>query len=184
MLEKTIDVPENVEAKLDGRELIVRGPKGELRRMFLYPGIDMKVSGGKITVSTKSKKRNVQAIVGTFVAHARNMLDGVVSGWEARLKVIYSHFPMKLNVDGDKIVVNNFLGGRAERRSAIVGESKVEIQKDEVIVTGIDREDVGQTAANLEQTTRVKGFDRRVFQDGCHLTQKATRMEAEGQKEE
>jgi large subunit ribosomal protein L6 len=53
-----------------------------------------------------------------------------------------------------------------------VGDSLVAIKGDELIVTGINKEHVGQTAANIEQATRIKGRDPRVFQDGIYLTEK------------
>ena len=57
---------------------------------------------------------------------------------------------------------------------------KVELKKDIVIVSGNDKEEVGQAAALIEQTAKVRGYDRRVFQDGIHLIQKASPVEAEG----
>ena len=49
---------------------------------------------------------------------------------------------------------------------------KVEIKGDEVVVSGIDKEAVGQTAANIEQTTRIRGYDPKVFQDGIYPVDK------------
>ena len=64
------------------------------------------------------------------------------------------------------------MGERNPRKARIVGQTKVDIKKDEIIVTGIDKEDVGQTSANIELATKVTGYDRRIFQDGCYITQK------------
>jgi large subunit ribosomal protein L6 len=173
-MERTADIPKGVEAKLEGHELVVKGPKGELRRAFSSSLARMEIREGSVRVASEKDDRRSKAMVGTWAAHARNMVTGVSAGWEARLKVLYSHFPMKLTVEGREVVINNFLGSRSEKRSGIVGDSRVEIRKDLVIVTGTDREDVGQTAANLETMTKVRRYDRRVFQDGCHLIQKAS----------
>jgi large subunit ribosomal protein L6 len=173
-MEKSIEIPEGAQARMEGKELVMSGPKGELRRAFSHHSLTMEARERQVLVRTESNKRKDSALVGTWLSHAGNMAAGVTQGFEARLRIVYSHFPMKLAVEGDRIVVNNFLGERSSRSSRIVGDTRVEVSKDEVIATGISREDVGQTAANLELLTRVKGYDRRVFQDGCHLVQKAT----------
>jgi hypothetical protein len=54
----------------------------------------------------------------------------------------------------------------------ILPSVKVEVKKQEVIVSGIDIEAVGQTAANIEQATRITGKDSRVFQDGIYIVEK------------
>jgi large subunit ribosomal protein L6 len=51
----------------------------------------------------------------------------------------------------------------------IVGGAEVEVVGDEILVRGVDKEEVGQTALNIEQASRPKGKDPRVFQDGCYL---------------
>jgi large subunit ribosomal protein L6 len=71
------------------------------------------------------------------------------------------------------VSIGNFLGERKPRVARILGESQVKLHGDEMVVTGINKEDVGQTAANIEQATRIKGRDPRVFQDGIYITEKA-----------
>jgi large subunit ribosomal protein L6 len=111
-------------------------------------------------------------MVGTFASHITNMMKGVTEGFEYRMKVVYSHFPMQLKVEGDKLMIGNFLGEKKARSAKILGDTKVKASGDEVIVTGYNKEDVGQTAANIEQTTRIKRFDPRVFQDGIYTVEK------------
>jgi large subunit ribosomal protein L6 len=88
------------------------------------------------------------------------------------MKVVYSHFPIQLKAVSGELVINNFLGERKPRSAKILEGTKVEIGKDEVLVKGINKESVGQTMANIEQATRVRGFDIRVFQDGIYLVEK------------
>ncbi len=71
-----------------------------------------------------------------------------------------------------EFVIENFLGERSPRRTRIVGETKVVVQGDQVVLTGSNVEDVGQTAANIERATKIRGFDPRVFQDGIYITSK------------
>ncbi|MEM7816099.1 MAG: 50S ribosomal protein L6 [Candidatus Aenigmatarchaeota archaeon] len=180
MPERVVQIPEGIDVRMseDGSSLIVKGPKGELRRAFSHPNAKIQIREGNVIFSTDSERKKDRAIVGTWAAHFKNMCTGVSSGWEARLKVIYSHFPIKISVEGKKVIIGNFLGERKNREADIVGNTKVELSKDEIIVTGIDKEEVGLTAANIERAARVQGYDRRIFQDGCHLIQKARPVEA------
>jgi large subunit ribosomal protein L6 len=100
------------------------------------------------------------------------MIKGVTQGFEYRMKVVYSHFPMQLKVEGKKLLINNFLGEKKARYANILGETKVKTGADMVTITGINKEDVGQTAANIEQATKIKRFDPRVFQDGIYIVEK------------
>jgi len=111
-------------------------------------------------------------MVGTLAAHISNMIVGVTKGYEYKMKVVYSHFPIQLKSASDELVINNFLGERKSRSAKVLDGAKIEIGKDEVMVKGIDKERVGQTMANIEQATRVRGFDIRVFQDGIYLVEK------------
>ena len=63
------------------------------------------------------------------------------------------------------------------------GDVKVEAKKDVVVVTGNDREEVGQASATIELGAKVKGYDKRVFQDGIHLIQKTSPIEPRGEGE-
>lgn len=69
-------------------------------------------------------------------------------------------------------MIQNFLGERTSRIAKIVGQSQLKIEGQEITVSGINLEEVSQTAANIEQATRIVGFDKKVFQDGIYITQK------------
>jgi large subunit ribosomal protein L6 len=94
------------------------------------------------------------------------------------MEVFYSHFPMKVRVENDEVVIENFLGEKAPRRTTIHGDTEVSVDGEEITLTGSDIESVGQTAADIEQLTRVKDKDIRVFQDGVYITTKPNRGEA------
>ncbi len=177
-MKKIVEIPDGVKVELRDGELTVTGPRGELKRAVAR--VNIHVSEGKVLISSDTSRRREKSMVGTWNAHLKNMIIGVTQGWEAKLKVVYSHFPVKFNTDADKIVIQNFMGERESRTAKIYGGAKVDVKKDEVVITGTDKEEVGQTAANIEITTKVKGYDRRVFQDGCHLTQKCKPIGVEG----
>jgi large subunit ribosomal protein L6 len=101
-----------------------------------------------------------------------NMIHGVTEGFQYKMKTVYSHFPIKTNVEGNTFVIQNFLGERSPRKALILEGVKVEAKGDDVTVNGIDKEKVGQTVANIERATAVKRRDIRVFQDGIYRTSK------------
>jgi len=167
-----MNVPEDVSIELIGKKVKVSGPKGSLEKEFLLKGVKIEKSEKKIKTSSESERRKDKSLVGTVLAHIRNMIDGVREGYTYKLKIVYSHFPVTAKVEGDKIVVQNFLGERTPRTAKIVGNSKVEIKEQDITVTGIDLDEVSQTSANIEQACRIVGFDRRRFPDGIFITSK------------
>lgn len=167
-----IKIPPNVSAKKENFKLIIRGPKGEISREFIHERISLNVEDGKVVIYCALPKRNEYALAGTWKAHVENMIKGVTEGFEYRLKIVYAHFPMKVRVQGDQVIIENFLGERNPRFAKIVGNTKVEVKGNEVIVTGINIEHCGQTAANIERATKIKGRDPRVFQDGIYIVKK------------
>ncbi|MBI4182131.1 MAG: 50S ribosomal protein L6 [Candidatus Aenigmarchaeota archaeon] len=173
-MEKIVQIPDKVTVTQQGAVLVVKGPKGELRRELRHPQVQIQVEGSQVKVSCSSSRRKMLAMTGTFAAHVRNMTLGVTKGYQARMKVVYSHFPIKVKVEGQKVAVQNFLGERDSRTVDVGQQVKVQATKDEVIITGTDKEAVGQAAGMIERITKVTGFDRRVFQDGIHLTHQAS----------
>jgi large subunit ribosomal protein L6 len=76
------------------------------------------------------------------------------------------------------VYIENFTGERSPRLVKILGDTKVSVKEDDVIVQGINLEDVSQTAASIEQGTKVKIKDPRVFLDGIFIYEKREGMEA------
>jgi large subunit ribosomal protein L6 len=169
---RQVEIPEGVAVSLDGNTVTVKGPKGEITRQLFYPEIDIQKVDSRIVVNSRLDRKRHRAMVGTLAAHVGNMIAGVTRGYEYKMKVVYSHFPIQLKSASDELVINNFLGERKSRSAKILEGTKIEIGKDEVLVKGIDKERVGQTMANIEQATRVRGFDIRIFQDGIYLVEK------------
>lgn len=171
-IERLAEVPEGVEVTLGEGFFSVKGPNGELRREFpSYVNVSKKGNAVKFTVEGDRQRT---AIAGTMAAHLRNMVLGVTQGFEGRMKVIHSHFPMKVAAEGNTLIIQNFLGERNPRRVEGADGVEIKVQKDEIVITGIDKEAIGQTMARIERKTKVRGFDRRIFQDGIFMTQKAT----------
>ena len=167
-----IEVPEGVDVKYEDYVLHVKGPKGQISREFKHDRLKMIIDDGKVTVYCPLPRKKEYALAGTWRAHVKNMIKGVTEGFEYHLKIVYAHFPMKVSVKGNKVVIENFMGERAPRYAEIFGDAKVQIKGDTVIVTSVNKEHAGQTAANIERATRVKDRDPRVFQDGIYIVKK------------
>lgn len=150
----------------------VTGPKGTLERAFRFRGVEVTTEDGLAVVKCDLPRREQKAIAGTYAAHLRNMMKGVSEGWTYEMKIVYNHFPIKVKSEGATFVIENFLGERHPRKAAILPGVKINVNKDILVLEGIDREAVSQTAANIEQATRIRGRDIRVFQDGIYITSK------------
>ena len=169
---EVIPVPEGVTVTIKGPDVKVKGKNGELSRTFVHKQIQIKREGENVLVHADLPRRKTAALVGTWAAHIRNMVNGAQKDFEYKMKICYSHFPIKTKVQGDRFLIENFLGERTPRHARIMPGAKVKVSGDEIVVTGANVEAVSQTAANIEQATMIRGFDARVFQDGIYITQK------------
>ena len=170
-----LTIPDDVSAELDHLDLTVDGPNGAVTRRLWYPDVTVSVEDGSVVIEApEDSDAKTRATVGTFESHIRNMFHGVTEGWTYEMEVFYAHFPMQVEVQGEEVVIENFLGERAPRRTPIRGDTQVEIDGEQVTLSGSDKEAVGQTAADIEQLTRVSDKDNRVFQDGVYITEKPT----------
>jgi large subunit ribosomal protein L6 len=176
LLKDEIEVPEKVQVTLEPGGLIkVKGPYGEVSRELAHPRIKIEKKGKHVVVSSELPRKREKALVGTYGAHIRNMIVGASKGFEYKMKIVYAHFPIKASVKGDTFLIENFLGEKSPRKTKILGATKVNVKGDLVDLTGPDVEAVGQTAANIERASKIKGFDPRVFQDGIYIIEKPGR---------
>ena len=192
MPEVRLEIPDEVSAEMDHLDLTVDGPNGSVTRRLWYPDVSVSVDSVPSETEQSGDGETVEAVViesevdnaktmstlGTFESHVENMFYGVTEGWEYEMEVFYSHFPMQVNVEGDEVVIENFLGERAPRRTTIHGDTDVDVSGEKITLSGPSIEDVGQTAADIEQLTRVTDKDVRVFQDGVYITGKPNRGDA------
>ncbi|WP_247009871.1 50S ribosomal protein L6 [Halorientalis litorea] len=175
MTRVALEIPDDVSAEMDHLDLTVEGPNGSVTRRLWYPDVDVTVQDGQVVIESEVADAKTNSTVGTFESHVRNMFHGVTDGWEYEMEVFYSHFPMTVRVEDGAVVIENFLGEKAPRRTDIHGDTEVQVDGEEIVLRGSDIEAVGQTAADIEQLTRVKDKDIRVFQDGVYITAKPNR---------
>jgi large subunit ribosomal protein L6 len=169
---QTVPCPEGVQAQVSESVLSVTGTKGTVTRNFLHPRVVIGVENNEVQFVAKKYTQNEKKIMNTFKAHVNNMFKGVTEGHEYQLKICSGHFPMNVSLKGKTFEVKNFIGEAVPRHLTIKDGAEVKINGDIIVVTGIDKELVAQTAASIETLTRRNGFDRRIFQDGIYIINK------------
>jgi len=156
--ELTIPVPDTVKVTEKHRILSVEGPLGKTRKNFKKIPVDLQVSGKNIILKSLGTRKNDYAIFKTAESIINTLIKGVQQGYTFKMKIVYAHFPITVKVKDNNILVENFQGERAARISKIVGDTKV-VSK-------------GGGGGSLQQNTKVKNKDHRVFLDGIYLYEK------------
>ena len=170
--EKRIEINSECQVTLDGKKITVTGPKGTLERTFPEPQTSIKIEGNEVVAGTHVSRKRARALVGTVIAHIRNMMLGVTLGYEYEMKIVYSHFPITVEVKDKAVIIKNFIGERGVRKARLIGDVEVRTTEDEVFISGINIEDVSQSAANIQQACKIRDKDRRVFLDGIYVIRK------------
>lgn len=168
-----VAIPEGVTVEIVGPVVKVKGPKGENERAFAHPKITISKGEKHVIVESKKPTKREKTMLYSFVAHISNMLDGVNTGFVYKLKICSSHFPMSVSVEKGQVVIKNFLGEKIPRQADIMPGVEVKVDGNMITAEGVDKEKTSVTAARIEQATRITNRDRRIFQDGCFLVEKA-----------
>jgi large subunit ribosomal protein L6 len=175
---ETIQIPDGVQLTIEGRKVIVKGPKGTLTRDFSHEPVSLEMNDKTVRIWVQWPRKKESALVGTIHSHIQNMITGVMKGFTYKLKIVFSHFPISTKIKEKTFLIENFTGERSPRKSKIIGDVQVKIQGEDIVVQGIDLEDVSQTAANIEQSTKVRRKDPRIFLDGLYVFEQTEGMEA------
>jgi len=168
-----IEIPEDIEIEIEGSSLNVKGKQGELKRKFDLYNLEIEKKDKEIIIGNKKATKKEKKNMNTIIAHIHNMIRGVQKKFEYKLKVCFHHFPITVEIKEREAVIKNFLGESVPRKLKISGGVEVGIDKDIITVSSIDKELAGQTAANFEKMTRTRGVDKRIFQDGIFIINKA-----------
>lgn len=173
-MEKKVNVPDNVNVHLEGLKISVKGSLGEITKDFDDPRFNKLVKiekkDSEIRLVSLGDNKKINAVVGTIAAHIKNMILGTSIGFKYEMRILYTHFPITVSSSGSEIQIKNFFGEKGSRVAKIVGRTEIKIDKENIMLVGIDVEEVGQTAANIERACKLTGRDRRIFQDGIFIT--------------
>jgi|SRR3989344_1024697 len=176
-LSQSIEIPEGINCHFANQTLTCKKDSLELSRKISSDNLEIKIKDSKILIECKKGNKNDHKNIMTTLAHIKNIFRGLTEEFTYTLEIANIHFPMTAKIDGDKIFINNFLGEKTPRQAKILPDVKVEIKGHQIKVSSHNRESAGQTAANLEQATKIGNRDRRIFQDGIFITEKPRRHE-------
>jgi len=168
-----IKIPEGIEISKEAHLIKVKGPKREISKKLAGPKVEITADKNSVKIISKKASRREKKLIYTFKAHINNMIKGVTEPFVYKLKICPGHFPMNVSIDKDIFTVKNFLGEKTPRKLRINAAVKVKIDGKDVYVEGINKELTAQTAASIETLTKIKGRDKRIFQDGIYIVSKA-----------
>jgi large subunit ribosomal protein L6 len=172
-ISEKIEIPEGIEFSVEGNIFAIKGPQGENKMKFDLKDLVIHKEHNHILISCKKATKKEKKRINTLRAHLKNMIDGVSKRFEYQLKICFSHFPITVEIKNNELIIKNFLGERANRKSKILKGANLDIDKEMITVSSINKEIAGQTAANIEKATKVRKRDRRIFQDGIFMINKA-----------
>jgi large subunit ribosomal protein L6 len=167
-----IIIPEGVNIRKEGKTVFVKGAQGEISKEFNFGKLKYDQKDGKIRISHSSSTRNEKRMINTITAHLKNLIKGVGTKYEYKLKICSSHFPINVEVKGNTVFIKNFLGEKTPRKCELPKGVDIEVNKEMITLKSANKESVGQASANFETTTKVRNRDRRVFQDGIYIISK------------
>lgn len=156
-----------------GNLVTVKGPKGEVKRAFFDPKIQITGADGGIDLKSPRATRKEKTRLYSYAAHIKNMINGVQTPHEYKMKICSGHFPMNVAMSGNTLSVKNFLGEKTPRTAPVPAGVTVKVEGDKITISSPDLELAGQTASSFEKACRITNRDRRIFQDGIYIIKKA-----------
>lgn len=144
---KPINIPDEVTVSVVDSELVVSGPKGELRQT-IPPRLMVTVKDKKVFVERRGDSKSVKALHGLTARLIQNAIVGVTDGWNKELELVGTGY--RASVQGDKLVLT--IGFSHPVEVEIPEGVSISVEKNtKIIVSGIDKYLVGQVAANIRK---------------------------------
>lgn len=168
---QTVELPEGFEASFEDGVLTVSDGSNELEKKMDHALIEVEVDGSKVNFTPLRTKKDVVSVAGTYKAHTENMVQGLQNDYVYKMKGVYAHFPMTIKKQGNEIHIENFMGEAYPRKVDIMEGVDVQVDGDDLEVSGPNKEKVSQTAARIEQMCHKGNRDPRTFQDGVYITE-------------
>ncbi|OAQ81697.1 ribosomal protein L6 [Purpureocillium lilacinum] len=201
--QELLDIPEGVKLAIKTRIVTVEGPRGKLVKDLGHLAVNFgHPKKNTISIEIHHGARKDVATLRTVRSIINNMIIGVTKGFKYKMRYVYAHFPINVNLDQNKetgvweVEIRNFIGEKIVRRVTMAEGVDVEIsksQKDELILTGNSLENVSQSAADIQQICKVRNKDIRkvrpdllplhagaamaVFLDGLYVSEKGNVVE-------
>lgn len=151
---KSIVVPDKVEIKVDGDLIIVRGPKGELK-LNLVPEINIKHQDQELSITVKDESiKQQRSNWGTYHQLITNMVAGVSDGFSKQLEV--NGVGYRIELKGQQLILN--LGFSHPVEFNIPQGIEISLEKNIITVSGIDKQLVGETAAQIRRIKKPEPY--------------------------
>ena len=171
-LTEELEIPGGTAISIEKGVFIVKGPKGEEHKKLHNPKVISRIVGNKVVFESKKVTQREKKLIKSYLAHLRNLIQGVNEGHSYKLKICSGHFPMSVGVRDNVFEIKNFIGETVPRTLTIPEGIKVTVDGQFITVDGINKDLASQTAALIEKLTRRPGFDKRIFQDGIFIIEK------------
>ncbi len=167
-----IAIPKEISCKYEDKIFACKKDSVEISRKINLPNIFINIKNNEIIFNSISSSKNKKKFINSQIKHIENMFMGLNKKFFYKLEACNVHFPMSIKIEGNKLVISNFLGEKVPRYAKILQNVDVQIKGQVITVESADKEAAGQTAANIEKATVVRKRDKRIFQDGIYITQK------------
>ncbi|PFH57405.1 hypothetical protein XA68_15120 [Ophiocordyceps unilateralis] len=185
--QELLDIPEGVKVSIKSRIVTVEGPRGKLVKDLSHLSVNFgHPKKNTISIEIHHGSRKDVATLRTVRSIINNLVIGVTKGFKYKMRYVYAHFPINVNLDKNKetdlweVEIRNFIGEKIVRRVKMQEGVDVEIsktQKDELILSGNSLENVSQSAADIQQICKVRNKDIRKFLDGLYVSEKGNIIE-------
>lgn len=153
LAKKPIQIPAKTTVTVTDSVLVVKGPKGELVRPA-HRLVSMEVTPEAVQVAAQGGSLQARALVGTYASHLKNMIAGVNEGFTRKLLV--EGVGYKWDVSGSTL--NLALGFSHPVRVAIPIGLEVKAERNTLMISGTDKEMVGQFAANIRALKKPEPY--------------------------
>jgi len=153
LAKKPIAIPAKTEVAFSNGTITVKGPLGTLSKEF-RSHVNVAIANNEVTLTPAYESLQTKAMLGTYVAHLKNMLNGVNKVYERKL--IIEGIGYKADVKGKDLVLN--VGFSHPVNMAIPADIKVTSEKGTITISGINRETVGQFAAEIRAKKKPEPY--------------------------
>ncbi|KAI0205046.1 ribosomal protein L6 [Astrocystis sublimbata] len=185
--QETLEIPEGVSVSIKSRKVTVEGPRGKLHKDLSHLAVNFSHPAKNIIgIEIHHGSRKNVATLRTVRTLINNLVVGVTKGYKYKMRYVYAHFPINVNLDKNgetglwEVEIRNFVGEKLVRRVVMQPGVDVEVskaQKDELLILGNSLEAVSQSAADIQQICRVRNKDIRKFLDGIYVSEKSNIVE-------
>ena len=167
-----VEIPNGVNISIEDGKIYIKGPKGEKYRNINNRNIIVEIRENKIIFKAYFSSKKIIRDMNTMISHIKNDIEGVTKGFVYKLKGVSIHFPLKLRLQNNKLIIENYIGGRDIKEIEIPQGVKAILNENEITLEGHDIELLGNLAGLIENSVKPREKDLRKFQDGIYITQK------------